>query len=192
MAPGVHAQVTELPEGPVQYLRPGDVVRLQIWREPDLEGDYLVDETGTVVFPRVGEYTVLEDTSESLKARLIEDFQQYLRNPSIDVIVLKRVRITGAVVSPGLHLVDPTVMIADALAMAGGPTPLGEPEKVRILRDGQVIALDIRQDMLIADSPLRSGDQLYVPERSWVARNSNVVATVIAASVSLVIAVFVR
>jgi len=176
----------------VQYVRSGDVVRLNIWREPDMSGEYIVDEAGMVVFPRVGEYRVLDDTPETLKVRLLADYQQYLRNPSIEITVLRRVRIVGAVNNPGLHLVDPTVTVADALAMAGGPTLNGDPDKIRIIRDGIEVAVDIRSNIRIADSPIRSGDQIYVPERSWVARNAGVVAASITATVSLIIALFIR
>lgn len=175
-----------------QTLRPGDVVRLRIWREPDMSGEYVVDESGTVVFPRVGEYQVLRDTPESLTSRLLEDYRQYLRNPSIDITVLRRVRIIGAVNDPGLHMLDPTVTIADALAEAGGATSQGDQNKVRIIRDGQELAVDIRTDQRIADSPIRSGDQLFVPERSWISRNQGLVAATVSASVSLIIALFIR
>ena len=175
-----------------QTLRPGDVVRLQIWREQEMSGEFIVDESGMVVFPRVGEYQVLDDTPETLKARLLADYQQYLRNPSIEITVLRRVRIIGAVTSPGLRLVDPTVTVADALAVAGGATMNGDPDKIRIIRDGVEIAVDIRSNTRIADSPIRSGDQIFVPERSWVARNSAVVAAAITGGVSLVIALFLR
>jgi protein involved in polysaccharide export with SLBB domain len=173
-------------------LNPGDVVRLRIWREDDMSGDYPVDEAGVAVFPKLGEYRVLDYTPATLRSRLLTDYAKYLRNPSIEVIVLRRIRITGAVNSPGLHLLDPTVTIADALASAGGATPIGDPNHIQILRDGRAIAVNIRQDLRITDSPIRSGDQIYVPERSWFSRNSNVVATSIAASVSLIIALFIR
>lgn len=175
-----------------QTLLPGDVIRLRIWREPDMSGEFTVDEAGMVVLPRVGEYRVMDDTPETLTARLIADYRQYLVNPSIEVTILRRVRISGSVLKPGLYPVDPTVTIGDALAVAGGPTPTGDPDKVSIIRDGQEIAVDIRADTRLADSPLRSGDQLYVPQRSWFSRNTGLVSTAIAASVSLVIALFIR
>lgn len=192
-APAVDAQETALPQATeAQKLRPGDVIRLRIWREPEWSGDFPVDEAGTVVFPRVGEYFVLDDTDASLQARLLADYQQYLRNPSIEIIVMRRIRITGAVNNPGLHLVDPTYTVADALALAGGATPLGEPEKVQLIRDGRQVAVDLRSDVRITDSPIRSGDQLYVPERGWISRNAAVVAASITAGVSLIIALVVR
>jgi len=178
--------------GSAQTLRPGDVIRLRIWREPEWSGEFPVDLDGSVVFPRVGRYDVLLDTPESLRGRLLADYRQYLRNPSIEITVLRRVRIIGAVNEPGLHLVDPTITVADALAMAGGATPIGEPDRIRIIRDGVQMAVDIRQNTRIGDSPIQSGDQILVPERSWVSRNAAVVAATITASVSLVIALFIR
>jgi protein involved in polysaccharide export with SLBB domain len=53
-------------------LLPGDVVRLTIWREPGMSGDFQVDEAGVVVFPRLGERSVLDHTPESLQALLID------------------------------------------------------------------------------------------------------------------------
>ena len=177
---------------PPQYLRPGDVVRLNIWREPDMSGEYIVDEAGIAIFPRVGEYRVLDDTPETLKARLLADYQQYLRNPSIEITVLRRVSIVGAVRSPGLHLVDPTVTLADALARAGGPSENADQDHIRIIRDGVELAVDIRVDTRIADSPLQSGDQIYVPLRSWITRNAGLVAATLSAMVSLSIALFIK
>ena len=175
-----------------EKLRPGDVVRLRIWREPDLSGDYPVDESGAVVFPKLGEYQVLNDTPSTLQERLLADYKQYLRNPSIEVIVLRRVRVIGAVYKPGLQLLDPTVTIADAVAAAGGATPIGDPNHVQIMRDGRMIAVNIREDTRIAESPILSGDQIVVPERSWISRNARSVAAFAGVAATVVIALFIR
>lgn len=173
-------------------LRPGDIVQLDIWREPDMSGKYRVDENGQVVLPRLGTLDVLSETPESLETEVRTEYEKYLRNPSIDVTVLRRVRILGSVEKPGVYPVDPTITVADALAMAGGITPEGEQDEVRIVRNGQELQTRVSQQTRIADSPIRSGDQLYVPERSWFSRNSNVVASGIAATVSLFIALVLR
>ncbi len=175
-----------------QPIRPGDVIRLFIWREPDMSGEFIVDEAGTVVFPRVGEYSVIGETPASLEAKLLADYRQYLRNPSIDITVLRRIRIMGAVNEPGLKLADPTMTIRDVVALAGGATPIGDPDRVRVIRNGREIAVEIGADTRLADSPIQSGDQIFVPERSWFSRNSNVVATALSASVALIIAIFIR
>lgn len=173
-------------------LRPGDVIRLRVWREPDLSGDFPIDETGIVTFPKIGQYNAFEYSPQSLKQKLLESYAVYLRNPSIEVTMLRRINILGAVAKPGLYPVDPTMTIADALAVAGGATPNGDPHHVDLVRNGVRIQESLSTDTNLNATPLRSGDQLFVPERSFVVRNSGLVATAISVSASLIIALFIR
>ena len=117
-------------------LRSGDLIRLRIWREEDLSGEFQVNAGGLVVFPRLGDYQVAGETSQSLAKRLSEDYRRYLRNPSIEITVLRRINVLGAVSRPGLYNVDPTVTVADALALAGGVTSIGNQDNIRIIRNG--------------------------------------------------------
>lgn len=172
-------------------LRPGDVIRLRIWREPDLSGEFLVDEDGVVVFPKLGPYVVTDDSPAALKARLVTAYQRYLRNPSIDVTILRRVTILGEVRSPGAYQVDPTMTLADAIALAGGSTSAGDANEIELYRDGVRLETRFNQRTRIGDTPIRSGDYIYVPERSWLRRNSGI-ATMISTGVSLFIAIFIK
>ncbi|HEY0305297.1 MAG TPA: polysaccharide biosynthesis/export family protein, partial [Longimicrobiales bacterium] len=58
--------------------RPGDVVRLRVWREPDLTGDFVVEETGLVVLPRLGPVDATAETAESLRKRVSAAFAEFL------------------------------------------------------------------------------------------------------------------
>jgi protein involved in polysaccharide export with SLBB domain len=188
-----HGQETAPPSvGQGGILRPGDIVRLRIWREEDLSGEFQVNEKGTVVFPRLGEYQVNEENAEHLVTRLVEDYRRYLINPSIEVTVLKRVNILGAVAKPGIYNIDPTITMADALALAGGVTPIGNGDQIRIIRQGQEIESVVSQRIRVADSPLQSGDQVFVPERSFLRRNSALYTTLISAAVTIAVALFLR
>ncbi len=94
----------------------------------------------------------------------------FLNHTSVDVAVLRRVQVVGAVQKPGLYHVDPTMTIADAIALAGGVSPDGRTDRVEIIREGQRLRAGTGR-MLISQSAVQSGDQLFVPERSWVSRN---------------------
>lgn len=170
-------------DDPAGALRPGDVVQLRVWREPDLTGEFQVDRGGVVVIPKLGPYDVSRETPESLKARLVRDFGVYLKNPAIEVIVLRRVKIVGAVNEPGLHAVDPTMTLGDALALAGGVEARGRRDRIHVIRDGVVIVADLTENVRITDTPLRSGDEIYVPEKGWM--RQNVGAVLLAASAVL-------
>lgn len=172
-----------------QTLKPGDVVQLAIWREPDFSGEFNVDEAGYVTLPRLGEIRVVEFTSAELQAELLTRYQQFLRNPSIEIRILKRIRILGSVRNPGLYPVDATISIADALALAGGVTPDGRQDRIELRRAGETVVAELDANQLLADTPLRSGDQLFVPQRSWFSRNTNVIAAGIGAVVTLIVAV---
>lgn len=177
---------------PSPKLLPGDVVRLRIWREPDLSGEFPVDETGTVTFPKLGAMNVASMPTDSLKNALLERYSQYLRNPAIEITILRRVNVLGAVIHPGLYPVDPTMTIADVLALAGGATPDGNRSRADLLRGGKRVAVRLAVSDRVADLPMQSGDQLFVPERSWVSRNQGVIAASISATVSLIIALYRR
>ena len=163
---------------------PGDVVRLRIWREPDLSGDFPIDESGEVVLPRVGPVKATNETPESLKAKLYSEYQKYLARTSIDVSVLRRVQVLGAVKNPGLYPLDATMTVSDAIAMAGGVPPDGNEKKVQLVRGGQTLSGNLPQRTRLADTPVRSGDQLYIPYRSWLSRNGYLVGTIVSAAVT--------
>ena len=152
-------------------LLPGDAIALKIWREPDLSGEFSVDESSVVVLPKVGALNVRGITSDSLKTYLVSTYSSFLRNPSIEVRLLHRVRVLGAVRNPGLYPVDETMHFTDVLALAGGVSTDGNPNKIHLVRDGQTIDTPLTKGLLVSDSPLRSGDQVIVDQKSWAARN---------------------
>jgi protein involved in polysaccharide export with SLBB domain len=180
---------TPTPAAAQGVLRPGDLVRLKIWREPDLSGEFQVNESGEIVFPKIGPLQVTESSPETLKRTLLDAYSVYLRNPSIEITMLRRVQVLGAVRNPGLYPVDPTMTLADVLALAGGATAQGNTKKFELRRDNQRITTTITAATRVADTPLRSGDQLFIPERGWLSRNTWVVAAGLSATTSILIAV---
>jgi polysaccharide export outer membrane protein len=174
------------------FLRPGDVIRLKIWREPDLSGEIPVKDDGDAVFPKLGSIQVTHLLPDSLEHFLVKSYTRYLRDPSIDVTVLRRVSVSGAVSKPGVYSVDPTMTVADAVALAGGATSDGKADKVELRRSGHRIMVDLSRQTRLATMPIRAGDQLYVPERSWVSRNTGLVAAGITAATTVIVTLLVR
>jgi protein involved in polysaccharide export with SLBB domain len=160
---------------PHSVVRPGDEIQVRIWREPELSGDFQVDESGVVVFPKIGRMQVSTEQPTSLRARLIRAYSVYLVNPSVQVQVRRRINVLGAVKNPGLYEVDPTITVADALAVAGGITSVGRASQVELRRHGASVPVRLSGRFLIGDLPIQSGDQLFVPERSWLSRNPAII-----------------
>lgn len=173
-------------------LRKGDVVRLWIWREEDMSGDFPVPDNGIVVFPKIGPIKVTDRATEDLKQAVVTEYQKYLRNTSIELTFLFQVTVLGAVNKPGVYPLDKAMSIANALALAEGTRPEGKSNEVQLIRDGTKLVANISQRTRIADLPIRSGDQLFVPERSWASRNTPLVAALVSGLVSVAIAVIVQ
>lgn len=173
-------------------LRPGDVIKLYVWREPDWTGEFSVDESGIVILPRLGPIAVGGMTAPSLKRLVVDSLSRYLRNPTIEVTALRRIQVLGSVSKPGLYPVPPTVTVGDVVALAGGATAEGKPDRVVLRRAGRDLQVNLARDTRLADTPIRTGDQLYVPQRSWVSRNTGVFAAGISAATTIIVALIVR
>lgn len=172
-----------------QPARPGDIIRLRIWQEETMSGDFTVDQDGAVVLPRLGRVQVSQEAPPQLRDRLVREYQRYLTHTSIEVTLLRRVQVLGAVRNPGLHPVDATMTVSDVLALAGGATPEGDPDRIELIRGGDRIVARLSTNTRIAESAIQSGDQIFVPERSWFTRNSGIIA---AGLTSLIIALLTR
>lgn len=174
----------------VDVVRPGDVIRLKIWREPDMSGDITVDEAGVAAVPRLGALSVANLPADSLKRMLIRSYAKYLRDPAVDVTVMRRITVLGAVRTPNVYHVEPSMTVADAVALAGGTTPDGKQNQVELRRRGGDKSVKLNQRSRLGDTPIRSGDELYVPQRSWASRNAGLVIAGVSTTVSILYFVF--
>jgi protein involved in polysaccharide export with SLBB domain len=166
-------------------VRPGDQVNLRIFREPEMSGTYAVSESGELVLPRLGRIAVTDLTPEALQDSLVSAYTHYLRNPSIEISVLRRISVHGEVRRPDIYMVDLSTTVQDLIARAGGVTDAGNPNRITILRDGSDVhtASGSRAGFQAAD--LRSGDQVVVGRRSWFSINALGVVSTAAVAVSV-------
>jgi protein involved in polysaccharide export with SLBB domain len=169
-------------------VRPGDSLLVKVWGEPDYSGGASVDAHGLVVLPILGEISVQGRTAESLTDSLKVVYRKYLHNPSIEIKVLRRVSVSGEVARPSLYLADATLTVGDLISLAGGITPSGNRKKVMLLRGDQIVVAALGPGTVLQDSPVQSGDQIFVPQRGWLSRNGQ---TFFVAAVSVTTAVLV-
>lgn len=153
-------------------IAPGDRVVVKVWREPLLSDTAaFVNDREEVVLPRLGVVSVASQTPATLRDSLLARYATFLRDPVVDVMVLRRVIVNGEVGKPGVYYVDVAATLRDVIATAGGVTPNGNPRKVQVVRDGRPIPVpDWARDTSVT-SDLESGDQIVVGRRSWFASN---------------------
>lgn len=193
-APGAGQDPPDPPPFPEQLeevrtaeVLPGDRISLRIWREPDWSGQFDVDDRGVVVLPRLGATEVAGRSVATVRHELTERYREYLQNPAVEVTVLRRIGVHGEVRAPTLYWVDLTMTLRDAIALAGGITPQGDPNRIVVERRGDRIRFDHAETAATVAAGLESGDQIVVERRNWFALNTPfVISTVVSVSSILV------
>lgn len=173
-------------------LEPGDVVKVEVWREKDLNCECRVDELGRLTLPMLG---ILKGTDLSwalLRDSLLTRYQRELRNPSVTLTPLRRVQVLGEVTKPGPYFADPTLSLAGLVALAGGATPGGDLHRIRVVRGGRTIVESASVESLLLQAGVHSGDQVFVDRRAWIERNGAFVASTIISTAGILIALIRR
>lgn len=174
-------------------LRPGDAVRITVWRKPELSGEFAIAGDGSITHPL---YRALRVTGIPLvvaEGRVRTFLQQFETNPEFVMEPLLHVAIGGEVMRPNLYTLRPETSVANAVALAGGPTERGRRDRVRLLRDGGEVVLDLtKPEASIAATPIRSGDQILVDRRRAVFRETIGPIITVAGATAAIVNVILR
>jgi polysaccharide biosynthesis/export protein len=160
----------------VYTVKPGDVLAIAVWKEPDLQGPVLVRPDGSFSFPLAGQIDARGRTVAELQQTVTEKLKKYISDPVVTVSVSEvkgnKVYVLGQVNKPGEFIVNPRVDVMQALSMAGGTTAFAALGEIVILRrsdTGQQQSLPFRYaDVargrnLQQNIMLQAGDVVVVP-----------------------------
>lgn len=121
----------------VEYrLSPGDKLKLEVFREDSLSGEYVVNDQGTIGLPLVGEIKASGRTVAQLRDELTVTLgQRYVRNARInlDIVSYRPIYILGEVQKPGEYTYSGQMSVHALVALAGGFTYRAN-EKVVFIR----------------------------------------------------------
>lgn len=150
----------------VQYrLGGGDRVRVIVFNEPDLSGEFEVDNSGNVALPLIGntqaQGLTLREFEDEVAAALRDG---YLKDPrvSIEVLNFRPFYIIGEVQNGGEYPFVPEMTVLNAVALAGGYTYRADERRVFITKAGESQEVEHRVEQGIKVLP---GDVIRVPER---------------------------
>ena len=147
-------------------LNPGDQVRIAVWRNPELSGDFTVSANGTLTHPLYREIQVTGIPLSAVEDRLRTFLARYTTNPQFVIQPLVRITVSGDVRAPQILSVPPETTVSQAVILAGGPGPSAKLDNVRLLRNGQEINVNLASaDAQAAALQIRSGDRIVVPTR---------------------------
>jgi polysaccharide biosynthesis/export protein len=163
-------QVSPMPPQPVvqadSQLRPGDALRITVWRQPEFSGEYTINADSTVVHPLLQAVRVGGVPLAVVRSRLRDFLLGYEQNPRFVVEPLYPVVVAGELRAPGLVMLPRGTTLSQAVARAGGPTERGRLDRVTLVRSGKSYRLNLlSEDQRVAIMPIASGDQVFVARR---------------------------
>jgi polysaccharide biosynthesis/export protein len=152
-------------------LSPGDSVRIVVWRKPEFSGDFVISPDGSVSHPLFRDVKIAGVPLATAEANLRRYLSQYDQNPQFVMEPLLLVSVSGEVPRPVVFAAQPESSIAEAIARAGGTTQFGNRKRVRVIRNEtsgnqRVFYADLQDPAdRLAQSPIRSGDQIVVDRK---------------------------
>lgn len=169
------AAAPEQSGGDYQFV-PGDVVRITVFRSPELTTEARVAGDGTITFPLVGSVIVGGMTATELEREIARQLRSgnFVAKPQVTVLPTQifgnLVSVLGQVNRPGRYPIEGRDMrLTDMLAAAGGIAPTGGDEvTVSGVRAGKAFSktVDIynifQSNQPEEDLVLAGGDTLYV------------------------------
>jgi polysaccharide biosynthesis/export protein len=192
-APSLRAQSTDGATAGTATLAPGDVLRIVVWRKPEFSGDFVVAQDGTITHPLYREVNVVGVPLNVVEERVRIFLTRYETNPAFVISPLLRVFVGGEVRLPNVYSLPPGTTVAQAVAVAGGPTERGRLDEVLIVRhqDRQVLDLT-RPESPAVTAETRSGDQVFVGRRLSFFNDVLAPASAVFAAVATVVSITIQ
>lgn len=174
-------------------LRAGDAVRINVWRRPEFSGEFAIGDDGSITHPLYRAVRVLGIPMAALEERLRSFLTQFDATPAFVVEPLLRVTLAGQIARPNVYTLPPRTTMAQAVAVAGGPTERGLLSAVQLVRDGEMMMLDLtRADATLTQMPIRSGDQILITPTRSVFREVVAPTMTVIGAVAAVVSVVMR
>ena len=162
---------------PPFLIGPGDILNITVFGEKDLPSTYLVDSTGAIVFPLVGDLRLAGLTQGKAGEELAARYSKYQKDPQVTVLITETAQYTisvlGNVARPGKYRIRGLPNLLGAIAEAGGPLAHSSLNSTVLVRGETRSALLLGDYLSYTSSGLKPqpllypGDVIYVPPSPW-------------------------
>jgi polysaccharide export outer membrane protein len=136
---------TPVATDPDYKIGPQDMLRIDVWKEPDISRIVPVRPDGKITLPLVNDVQASGLTTTQLAGKIAEGLKKYITSPQVTVGVTeinsRKIFVQGEVAHPGAFPLLPNMTVLQVLASAGGFTQFAREKKIYILRmeDGRQV-----------------------------------------------------
>jgi polysaccharide export outer membrane protein len=175
-SPAKTAETAANQKGEAEYkIGPQDVLRIDVWKEPDISRSIPVRPDGKISLPLLSDVQAAGLTATELAASIREGLKKFINSPQVTVSVTeinsRRVYCTGEVSRPGALSLLPNMTALQALSSCGGFTQFARIKSIYILRveNGKQVQHPFNyKDVVKGKKPednllLQPGDVIVVP-----------------------------
>ena len=151
---------------------PGDELQIKIWGQVQATLRVIVDRSGQIYIPQVGQVSVAGVHYGDLEKHLKDEVSKAFKNFSLAVNIGRlrsiQVVVVGNARYPGTYTISSLSTLINAIFVSGGPSAQGSLRHIQVRRDGATITDFDFYDLLIKgdkskDVRLQPGDVLYIP-----------------------------
>lgn len=151
--------------GETYKLGTGDKVRIIVYGEPDLGGEFVIDSGGYLRFPLVGQIKASDMTAHEVEGEISAALKNgYVKDPHVNVEVetYRPFYIIGEVNKPGEYPYVTGLNAINAVALAGGYTYRADEDDVYIRHKGGTTEVELPANQSTQVMP---GDIVRIAER---------------------------
>ena len=196
-APAAAQEVPRPPASPTYLVGPADVLKIQVFEEASLSGNYSVDSDGTITFPFLNRVPVRGKTLSEVESIITAGLRaDYVRRAQVSVEIAqyrsRSIYVMGEVKAPGKYTIEGQATLLEVIAKAGSFTPSAGPDIIlQRYKDGMAAAVaaapaspsspdtaemlrvkidDLKAGLFTANILLQDSDTIIIPaaERYYV------------------------
>jgi len=122
---------------PTYRISPFDTLTISVFGEKDLDKTVRVSESGTIVYPLIGEVYVQDLTAEEAVHKIEKLLEEnYFVNPQVSLFIVEYAKfsVLGEVNRPGTFELKGALTLVDALVLAEGPKDSADLHQVKVIR----------------------------------------------------------
>jgi protein involved in polysaccharide export with SLBB domain len=163
----------DLLQVPSDYIiGPGDELQIRIWGQVEADLRVMVDRSGQIYIPRVGQISVAgihyQDLEQHLRGEISKIFKNFQLTANVGRLRSIQVIVVGSARYPGTYTISSLSTLVNAIFASGGAARQGSLRHIQVRREGKTVTDFDFYDLLIKgdksrDVRLQPGDVIYYP-----------------------------